>query len=98
MISAPMAWPVKFLLVSMASVALATTVGACSFGTEQIGVPKSQAALYHGAVLFQQRCAGCHTLSYAATHGSASSVHTAEYNTGPNFNVRSERPVARVLN
>src|SRR5579871_726232 len=97
MISAPMAWPVKFLLVSMASVALATTVGACSFGTEQIGVPKSQAALYHGAVLFEQRCAGCHTLSYAATHGSAANVRTAQYNNGPNFDQRCERPVTRVL-
>src|SRR5699024_315619 len=52
---------------------------------------------YHGAVLFNQRCSGCHTLSYAATHGSAAKVTTAEFNNGPNFNVRCERPVARVL-
>jgi cytochrome c551 len=92
-----MAWPVKFLLVCTASVAVATAVGACSFGTQQISVPKSQPALYHGAVLFQQRCGGCHTLSYAATHGSAANVRTAQYNNGPNFDQRCERPVTRVL-
>jgi mono/diheme cytochrome c family protein len=81
--------------VSAASVTIAVVAAAC--GTERISVPKADTQLYHGAVLFQQRCAGCHTLSYAATHGSATSVHTAEYNNGPNFNVRCERPVARVL-
>ncbi len=44
-----------------------------------------------------QRCAGCHTLSYAATHGSAANPRTAEAINGPNFNVRCERPVERVL-
>ena len=48
-------------------------------------------------MLFSQRCAGCHTLSYAATHGSAPNVRTAQANNGPNFNVRCERPVDRVL-
>lgn len=95
MISARMAWPVKLFLVPTALLAIAITVAAC--GTEQISVPKSQTALYHGAVLFNQRCAGCHTLSYAATHGSAANVRTAQYNNGPNFDVRCERPVTRVL-
>ena len=85
----------KLLLVSAASVTVAVVAAAC--GTHRIGVPTAQTQLYHGAVLFQQRCAGCHTLSYAATHGSATSVHTAEYNNVPNFDVRCERPVARVL-
>ena len=52
---------------------------------------------YMGALIFSQRCAGCHTLSYAGTHGSASNVRTAQPNNGPNFNVRCERPVSRVL-
>ena len=52
---------------------------------------------YAGAQLFQQRCGGCHTLSYAGTHGSASNIHTAQANNGPNFNVRCERPITRVL-
>ena len=42
-------------------------------------------------------CAGCHSLSYAATFGSAANVFTAEFNNGPNFNVRCERPAIRVL-
>ncbi len=58
---------------------------------------KSQPGLYHGAVLFSQRCSGCHTLSYAATHGSAANVRTKEPNNGPNFNIRCERPISRVL-
>ena len=94
-----MARPVKLFLVSTAMVAGAIALSACavSFGTQTIKVPKSQPVLHRGAVLFQQRCAGCHTLSYAATHGSASNVRTAQYNNGPNFDQRCERPVARVL-
>jgi mono/diheme cytochrome c family protein len=76
-------------------VAIVTVAAAC--GTQQITVPKSRGTLYQGAVLFNQRCAGCHTLSYAATQGSAANVRTAQYNNGPNFNIRCERPVARVL-
>ena len=48
-------------------------------------------------MLFSQRCSGCHTLSYAGTHGSAPNVRTAQSNSGPNFNMRCERPVDRVL-
>jgi mono/diheme cytochrome c family protein len=77
------------------SIAVVALVAAC--GTEKISVPKTPANIYHGAVLFSQRCAGCHTLSYAGTHGSASDVSTAQPNNGPNFNVRCERPVTRVL-
>ncbi len=89
-----MSRPAKVLLLGalLASVALST---AC--GTQTISVPKSQPVLYQGAVLFNQRCSGCHTLSFAATHGSAQNVRTAQENNGPNFDVRCERPVARVL-
>ena len=58
---------------------------------------QSQSQLYAGAQLFSQRCAGCHTLSYAATHGSAPNIRTAQANSGPNFNTRCERPITRVL-
>jgi mono/diheme cytochrome c family protein len=81
--------------MSAASVTVAVVAAAC--GTQRISVPKAQTPLYHGAVLFQQRCAGCHSLSYAATFGSAANVFTAQFNNGPNFNVRCERPVTRVL-
>jgi cytochrome c551 len=76
---------------------VATGIITAACGTQSISVPKSRGALYQGAVLFNQRCAGCHTLSYAATQGSAANVRTAQYNNGPNFNIRCERPVARVL-
>ncbi len=86
-----MSRPVRVLVL----VGAAMLAAAC--GTQTISVPRSQAALHHGAVLFQQRCAGCHTLSYAAAQGSAANVFTAEFNNGPNFDVRCERPAIRVL-
>jgi mono/diheme cytochrome c family protein len=95
MISARMARAVKLLLASGGVVAAAALLAAC--GTEKIKVAKSAGPAYQGAVLFNQRCAGCHTLSYAATHGSAANVRTAQYNNGPNFDQRCERPVTRVL-
>lgn len=81
---------------------LSAAFAATACGTQKVSVPKGppgsqQAALYHGAYLFSTRCGGCHTLSYAGTHGSATNVRTAQANNGPNFNVRCERPAARVL-
>lgn len=94
MIPPRMSRPAKVLL-SGALLAVAALATAC--GTETIDVPKSQPALYEGATLFNQRCSGCHTLSFAATHGSGANVRTNQINTGPNFDIRCERPVARVL-
>ena len=76
---------------------LAVVVLATACGTEKINVPTSDPAVHQGAVLFNQRCGGCHTFAYAGTHGSAQNVRTAQFNNGPNFDVRCERPVARVL-
>jgi mono/diheme cytochrome c family protein len=88
------------LLLLPAALVVAIVTAAC--GTQRIDVPKdpSQAAdgsLYHGAVLFSQRCAGCHTLSYAGTHGSAPNIRDSQGNSGPNFDQRCERPIDRVL-
>jgi mono/diheme cytochrome c family protein len=94
MISARMARPIKVLLGAGATIALAAFAAAC--GTEKIKVPPSDPT-HTGAVLFNQRCAGCHTLSYAATMGSGTNVRTRELVNGPNFNVRCERPITRVL-
>src|SRR6201985_2809768 len=85
----------KILALSTALAAVAAITAAC--GTEQISVPKDQAQLYRGATLFNERCAGCHTLSSAATYGSAPNVRTAQAISGPNFNQRCERPIDRVL-
>jgi hypothetical protein len=85
----------KILALCGAAIAVAVVTAAC--GTEKISVPTSQPAAHTGAVLFSERCAGCHTLSYAATHGSAPNVRTAQANSGPNFDQRCERPIDRVL-
>jgi mono/diheme cytochrome c family protein len=84
----------KFLVVPAALVA-ALSISAC--GTQKISVPTANKQLYHGAVLFSERCAGCHTLYAAGTHGSAPNIRTAQAISGPNFNVRCERPIDRVL-
>jgi mono/diheme cytochrome c family protein len=86
---------VKIALLSVALSACAALVAAC--GTQKISTPGATANAHYGAVLFAQRCSGCHTLSYAGTHGSASNVRTAMQNNGPNFNVRCERPISRIL-
>jgi mono/diheme cytochrome c family protein len=85
----------KILALGTAAVAVVAAVAAC--GTQKIAVSKSQTQLRNGAVLFQQRCAGCHSLSYAAANGSAPNVRTAQATSGPNFNQRCERPVERVI-
>ncbi|MGH2856481.1 MAG: c-type cytochrome [Solirubrobacteraceae bacterium] len=85
----------RILALGAAAVCVAAVTSAC--GTQKISVPHAQSQLYHGAVLFSERCAGCHTLSYAATHGSAPNVRTAMDISGPNFDFSCERPVVRVL-
>jgi mono/diheme cytochrome c family protein len=86
-------WPK--LLVVPAVLAAALSISAC--GTQKISVPKTNKQLYHGAVIFSERCAGCHTLYAAGTHGSAPNIRTAQAISGPNFDVRCERPIDRVL-
>ena len=48
--------------------------------------------LHRGAVLFRERCSGCHTLEAAAAQGSkpARQTDSGERTNGPNFNTRSE--------
>jgi mono/diheme cytochrome c family protein len=85
---------IRVLLLCAMAAGAAVWIAAC--GEEKIKVASSNPD-HAGAVLFNQRCAGCHTFAYAATLGSAANVRTAQPNNGPNFNVRCERPVARVL-
>ena len=94
MISPSMSRPVKVLFIAAAAVVATTLTAAC--GSENISVPESSPN-HAGAVLFSQRCSGCHTLSYAATHGSAANARNREVVNGPNFDQRCERPVDRVL-
>jgi len=98
MIPGRMNRPSRLLFTALAAIALAVSAAAC--GTERIHIPKSDPNYQSdvaGATLFSQRCAGCHTFSFAATHGSAANIRTAQDINGPDFDQRCERPVDRVL-
>ena len=88
----------RTLLLGVAALAVAAGAAAC--GTQRISIAHTDATYrsdYSAAELFQQRCAGCHTLQVAGTHGSGANPRTYENINGPNFNVRCERPAIRVL-
>jgi cytochrome c551 len=76
--------PLRSVLSTTAAAAAALVLAAC--GTEGISVPKDDPT-YPGAVLFSERCSGCHTLTPAGTQGSANrNVRTQ----GPNLDQRVE--------
>jgi mono/diheme cytochrome c family protein len=85
--------PQKSILLPLLALALALPLAAC--GEQKIEVA-SDSPDRAGAELFQQRCAGCHTFSAAATQGSSANVRTRERTDGPNFDVRREC-IERVL-
>jgi mono/diheme cytochrome c family protein len=70
--------------VPTVAIAAALALGAC--GTESIQVADSDTH-YEGAVLFSERCSGCHTLKAAGAEGSA---NRALRNQGPNLDERTE--------
>src|SRR4051812_42478225 len=78
--------PLSGIVALLAVLALS----ACGFREDTIDVPRNAGTVRSGAVLFKQRCAGCHTFNTAGTHGSAANVRTRERNDGPNFSVRCE--------
>jgi mono/diheme cytochrome c family protein len=67
--------------------AAALAFGAC--GSEGIEVAESDPS-YQGAVLFDENCAGCHSLSVVGARGSVSDVGSRERKDGPNFDERRE--------
>jgi len=67
--------------------ALVVLLAGC--GEEGISLSKSSPN-YDGAVIFAERCSGCHTLGVDGTEGSATNVRTREYKDGPNFDQRKE--------
>jgi mono/diheme cytochrome c family protein len=74
----------------LASAAAVVALAGCGEG--KIEVPSKESALHRGAVLFNQRCSGCHTLQAANARGSAPEgvVGKNERTDGPNFNIRKE--------
>jgi mono/diheme cytochrome c family protein len=84
-----MPWPRHFLACCL----VACTALATGCGNHGIKVSKSAGADVHrGAILFNERCAGCHTLDAADAYGSKpeGKVKGGERTDGPNFNVRKE--------
>jgi mono/diheme cytochrome c family protein len=71
-------------LPALASIAAAAALSAC--GSEGLDVPADDPN-HAGAVLFAERCGGCHTLKAAGTQGSA---NRKLRNQGPNLDERKE--------
>lgn len=88
----------RYVAILMVGALAALVITAC--GTDHVAVSASDttyASDMAGASIFAERCSGCHTLSYAGANGSGANPRTYLNISGPNFNVRCERPVARVL-
>jgi mono/diheme cytochrome c family protein len=75
------------LLIAAACAAAALALGAC--GEQGIALSENDPN-YQGARLFDENCAGCHTLSVAGAEGSATKVQSRERKDGPNFDDRKE--------
>ena len=71
-------------LVITAVAAAGLLLSAC--GSQEISVPTGDST-YGGAVLFAQRCGGCHTMTPAGTQGSDARNVRVE---GPNLDQRTE--------
>jgi mono/diheme cytochrome c family protein len=58
----------------------------------EIEVPESDETVHRGAVLFNERCSGCHSLEAANAYGSKpeGQLQGGERTNGPDFNVRKE--------
>ena len=82
---ARVSWSKAAVLACLVSVAAA----GCG---QEIEVPESEKRLREGAILFNQRCSGCHTLSTAVSQGSRPErqISGGERTNGPNFETRRE--------
>ena len=75
---------VRPLFVLALSLAAALALAGC--GSEGVSVPEDDPTS-EGAVLFAERCSGCHTISAAGTQGSGSRSLRIQ---GPNFDDREQ--------
>jgi mono/diheme cytochrome c family protein len=69
--------------------ALAVALSAAGCGSRGVEVSKTDPTRT-GAVIFAERCGGCHTLDVAGTQGSSTKIRDRERVDGPNFNTRPE--------
>jgi mono/diheme cytochrome c family protein len=82
-----MAHCLRIAVPIVALTVVAALLAAC--GTE--GISSSVTPPYKpGAVLFAQRCGGCHTLGPAGTQGTSVNKKDRERTDGPNLNKRKE--------
>jgi mono/diheme cytochrome c family protein len=82
-------------IVAAVAALLAVGAGLTACGTQGVQVA-STSPYHHGAVLFVERCSGCHTLAVVGAEGSATSIKDRLRTNGPNFNFRKEN-VEQVL-
>jgi mono/diheme cytochrome c family protein len=75
------------LLLAGPLIAAALALGAC--GEEGIQLAEDDPN-FEGAEIFNQNCAGCHSLEVAGANGSAVDPGSRERRDGPNFNERQE--------
>ncbi len=72
--------------LALSSLAVAAILAAC--GTQGIDVSDDASqSVKDGAVLFSERCSGCHTLKAAGTEGTANRSQRTQ---GPNLDQRTE--------
>jgi mono/diheme cytochrome c family protein len=68
-------------------------VGAVACGSQGISpqIASQPQNVQNGALLFSERCSGCHTLDVVGAQGTTLNVRQRERVDGPNFNVRKEQ-------
>jgi mono/diheme cytochrome c family protein len=73
--------------IAIACAAAAALLAGCG---GEITVPESDQTAHRGAVLFHERCSGCHTFKKANASGSKppGQLSGGERTNGPNFDVR----------
>jgi len=73
----------------LAAATLAAALGTAACGEEGIQLAEDDPN-YRGAQIFDENCAGCHSLDAAGATGSAVEAGSREQRDGPNFNDRRE--------
>ena len=68
----------------------ASVFAACGEESIELDAGENQ-RIRDGALIFNDKCSGCHTLESAGTQGSAVNVRDRERTDGPNFNTRPEK-------
>jgi len=77
---------------AIAAALVVVAAGAVACGSQGISseIASQPANVQHGALLFSQRCSGCHTLGVVGAQGTTENVRQRERVDGPNFNTRQE--------